>query len=183
MGQATIRRNAVFAKRVDGDPELAQAEGAVHWWIGDWLAYGEQQPYGEKYKEALEATGFKYNTLVNDKALAGQFEIPRRRGNLDWGYHAAVGGMPPDEQDRWLDLTEEHGWKLAELRRQIRKAQPRPPIPAGKFRVIYADPPWSYGDQLVDGYGPSQAADLPGRGHYNAMAIGELWRPGPGWRS
>jgi len=40
-------------------------------------------------------------------------------------------------------------------------------LPAGKYRVIYADPPWKYGDQLTEAYGPVKY-------HYPAMTIPEL---------
>lgn len=40
-------------------------------------------------------------------------------------------------------------------------------MPSGKFRVIYADPPWKYGDQLTEDYGPT-------RFHYPSMSIAEL---------
>ena len=43
------------------------------------------------------------------------------------------------------------------------------PLPIDKFRVIYADPPWSYGDKLTEDYG---AADH----HYPSMSLGELMR-------
>jgi len=39
--------------------------------------------------------------------------------------------------------------------------------PSGKYRVIYADPPWSYGNKLVDGYGAAED-------HYPTMTIEEL---------
>mgnify|MGYP000918384156 CR=1 FL=1 len=38
--------------------------------------------------------------------------------------------------------------------------------PAGKYQVIYADPPWDYG-QVMDGYGPAQR-------HYNTMTYEDL---------
>jgi N6-adenosine-specific RNA methylase IME4 len=41
------------------------------------------------------------------------------------------------------------------------------PLPEGKFRVIYADPPWQYGDRFVDGYG---SVDFT----YPTMTIAEL---------
>lgn len=41
------------------------------------------------------------------------------------------------------------------------------PLPVGKYRVIYADPPWQYGDKLIEGYG---AADH----HYSTMSIKKL---------
>lgn len=40
-------------------------------------------------------------------------------------------------------------------------------LPNAKYRVIYADPPWNYGDNLVQGYGAS-------KNHYPAMSIGEV---------
>ena len=40
-------------------------------------------------------------------------------------------------------------------------------LPDAKFRVIYADPPWKYGDQLTEDYGPTKF-------HYPSMSIAEL---------
>jgi N6-adenosine-specific RNA methylase IME4/ParB-like chromosome segregation protein Spo0J len=42
-------------------------------------------------------------------------------------------------------------------------------LPAGKYRVLYVDPPWKYGDQLTEDYGPVKY-------HYPAMTISELCR-------
>lgn len=63
--------------------------------------------------------------------------------------------------------------KLTEARRQQRREQQsqNPVIPSGKFRVVYADPPWSYGSSGVIGDG-----DNYGRAerHYPAMSIAQL---------
>lgn len=40
-------------------------------------------------------------------------------------------------------------------------------LPDGKYNVIYADPPWQYGDKLIDGYGSAEH-------HYPSMSIDEL---------
>ena len=44
-------------------------------------------------------------------------------------------------------------------------------LPSDKFRVIYADPPWNYGNSGIisdsDNYGPAER-------HYPAMTIAEL---------
>lgn len=40
-------------------------------------------------------------------------------------------------------------------------------LPDAKFRIIYADPPWKYGDQLTESYGPTKF-------HYPAMSVTEL---------
>jgi len=42
-----------------------------------------------------------------------------------------------------------------------------PETPSGKYRVLYADPPWKYGDGLTEKYGPAKF-------HYPSMTITEL---------
>ena len=44
---------------------------------------------------------------------------------------------------------------------------PLPPFPPGKYRILYADPPWKYGDILPPGYGAATH-------HYETMTIEEL---------
>jgi len=44
---------------------------------------------------------------------------------------------------------------------------PRPPWPEGRYRVLYADPPWQYRDGLVTTYGAAQY-------HYPTLSVGEL---------
>jgi N6-adenosine-specific RNA methylase IME4 len=57
----------------------------------------------------------------------------------------------------------------AAVREQNRESVPRrsSPLPSNKFRVIYADPPWKYGDQLTENYGAT-------RFHYPAMSVSDL---------
>jgi hypothetical protein len=40
-------------------------------------------------------------------------------------------------------------------------------FPSGKYRVLYADPPWKYGDNLTEDYGAA-------KWHYPSMSISEL---------
>ena len=50
--------------------------------------------------------------------------------------------------------------KLEEVKKSVA-------LPTAKYRVIYADPPWKYGDQLTEDYGAVKF-------HYPAMTIAEL---------
>ena len=61
-----------------------------------------------------------------------------------------------------------------EAQRQIKKAQVADKVaalPAGKYRVIYADPPWKYNDtqggSISDSYGAAEK-------HYPSMSLSEL---------
>ena len=56
-----------------------------------------------------------------------------------------------------------------EVRREIKLEEVKQAValPDAKYRVIYADPPWKYGDQLTESYGAVKY-------HYPAMTIKEL---------
>jgi N6-adenosine-specific RNA methylase IME4 len=57
-----------------------------------------------------------------------------------------------------------------EVKRELRRETIEKFIPAkptGKYRIIYADPPWKYGDQLTEDYGAT-------RFHYPSMSIADL---------
>jgi len=129
---------------------LAQIEGSVHWWIGDWVNYGEMA-YGEKYSQALEDTEFSEKTLWNDAWVCSRFEISRRREKLPYSYHIDVAALNQEEADRLLDQAEKEGWTRAQLRAAKKTKANLLPLPKGKYNVIYADPPWEYGDKCEDG--------------------------------
>jgi len=59
--------------------------------------------------------------------------------------------------------------RLNEVRRETRRASVKEAaaLPAAKYRVLYADPPWKYADQLTEDYGPTKF-------HYPAMSIPDL---------
>jgi len=66
---------------------------------------------------------------------------------------------------------------LTQVTREIRQEEISARVPAplsGKYRVIYADPPWKYNDSLAiskDGLGESYG---PADAHYPQMTISEL---------
>lgn len=91
------------------------------------------------------------------------------RTRINWESEAE---LPDKDFEAHIKETKETGKELtsASVLRLAKKLQPKPespPLPEGKFNVIYADPPWNYGDKLIKGYG---AADH----HYSQMTINEL---------
>ncbi len=115
--------------RVVGDPTfnewlqcgqlLLTANRAIQFWVGDWLNYGEQR-WGEMYTQAIDMTGYDYQTLANEKYIASRIDFYRRRENLSFSHHAEVAALPPEEQDYWLDKAESEGLTRSELRRLIK---------------------------------------------------------------
>jgi N6-adenosine-specific RNA methylase IME4 len=54
------------------------------------------------------------------------------------------------------------------IHRQRARLQADPPtMPTGVYRVLYADPPWDYGNPIAQGYGPAE-------NHYPTMSLDEL---------
>ena len=131
--------------------QLKLAESAVMWWVGDWLNFGERK-YGEKYKEAEKATGYAYDTLKQAKRVSSAIELCSRIHNLSWRHHQEVAAFEPNDQDTLLSEAEAEGWSIRDLRRAARRLKAEreygtPDTPEGKYRVIYADPPWQYGNE------------------------------------
>jgi len=143
---------------------LKTAEGSVQFWIGDYLNYGEKA-YGEKYAQAVDAK--QAATWKNYAWVATKVEISLRKDLLSYKHHEAVAPLAPPEQKTWLTKAIEEDWSVHELRAAIKAAKPTPPLPEGKYRVIYADPPWQYSDELIEGYGAAEH-------HYPTMSIEEL---------
>ena len=98
--------------------KLRDIEGAVHWWIGDWLNYGERR-WGEMYAQALEETGYGYSTLRNDKWVANAVPVSARHDKLSFKHHHIVAALPPDEQTAMLDKAEAEELTTRQLREQV----------------------------------------------------------------
>ena len=92
---------------------------ASAWWIGDWLIYG-QQAYPDRYRSAIELTGFSYQTLRNYSWVASRFPLYRRRDTISFGHHAEVASLPEEDREMWLSRAVTYGWSRNELRMRLR---------------------------------------------------------------
>lgn len=104
--------------------ELRRAAKGIQFWIGDWIRYGEHS-YGEKYSQALEATGREAQTLMNYVYVADKVDISRRRENVDFTSHAEVASLPPEEQNRILEKAEKEELTVQEVRTEAHRAKRR----------------------------------------------------------
>ena len=161
-----IKRELSFDEWLRFGRTLQTAEGAVQWWIGDYLNAGERA-YGEKYAQAVDER--RADTWRHYAWISNRVEICTRVHNLSWAHHREVAALEPAEQAEWLGRAEAESWSQRELNKAVQEAKrlPTPPLPEGKYRVIYADPPWKYSDELIEGYGAATH-------HYPPMSIEEL---------
>lgn len=119
-----------FEQWEDVGGTLATMERAVNWWVGDWLNYGERQ-YGEKYTQAIEATGRRLQSLMNYASVAGRVPVEARRPALSWSAHRAVAYLDPADRDRLLDEAERKEWGSREIEAAV-KDQTTKAIPPAK---------------------------------------------------
>lgn len=117
---------SVFAEKVM-QPLITLSEKIADsslWWWGDALAY-QEQTYGVKYDQALEVSGYSYQTLATAVFTCKRIEFFRRRKNLSYSHHADIASAfeDPAEQDTWLDRAEQEKLSVKELRLAIRAAK------------------------------------------------------------
>jgi hypothetical protein len=120
-------RSVAIDEWIDLGKKLKKIEGAIQWWVGDWLNYGEKV-YGAKYTEALQILDYEEKSLRNIAPVSKKVEMSRRRDSPSWGHHAEVAVLEPKQQAEMLDWAGTHGASVRDLRTKIKNQnQPSPP--------------------------------------------------------
>ena len=122
------------------------------WWIGDWVRYGSVR-YGDRYSAASQVTGYDVHSLMNMAYVASRFDASRRRRGLSFSHHAELAGLPPEDQELWLDRVEAGGLSVRALRAELRKARQRSAARADLARTrlkAAPDPPPAEEDDVVE---------------------------------
>lgn len=104
--------------------DLRKAAKGIQFWIGDWIRYGEHE-YGDRYTQAIQATGKDAQTLMNYVYVAEHVEISRRRENVDFSIHAEVASLPPKEQEKILSKAAAGEPTVRDVRREARRIKRR----------------------------------------------------------
>lgn len=187
-GCTLTRTGIVFDEGITGEQwhevlrHLERFDGVSRWGVGDALLLQEAKgaEWGSKYDEIVEEFGEKYGSAANAKMVASEFDFSRRRENLPFSWHQEVAPLDQDDQEElldWAETPDENGRlptrkELRERVREIRKAQrlaATPELPEGVYRVIYADPPWEYGDKRTNDEQSGSAES-----QYQTMSIDEI---------
>ena len=177
---------------------LCWAEKAVHWLIVDWLMYGEGH-FPDRYTQVLDAKKWSEET-IRAYLWVGE-NVPRvnRLTDVPFSYYLTLAKLDPPEQRRWAEWARtprEDGSipSRRDLQTAIRRAE-REPVATGRaelvgrYRVIYADPPWPYerqvspsGSHPTDHYDTMSFQDiakLPVKAHAQKDAVLFLWGTEP----
>lgn len=133
---ASVSESSLILKAdtpIEAWEEIGQSLGrfgrSVNWLVGDWLVQGEQL-FGERYAQGMEATGYRYQTLMNLASVASKIAPEHRRPDLSHAHHAEVAKFKtPAEQTHWLERAAADKLTVKELRNQIRAATGQPERP------------------------------------------------------
>ncbi len=172
--------------RVHGRPSLSQFQSCVDfverthkasgWWLVDLIEYGDSRPdFKELVDTILDHEAISESTKKQYRYLGKALPPEQRVDGVPFGHHTVVASMEPEEKSEWLEKSRERGWSQSDLRKEIRAAQRTKIITGqatleGQHRIIYADPPWKYGDS-----GPTEDGSLgKAERHYPGMTIEEL---------
>jgi N6-adenosine-specific RNA methylase IME4 len=147
--------------------EIARYQKGLMWLIGDWLNAGARKGYVERGRlaDACERFGIAYKTAAQAAWVASEFESSSRLEDLTFSHYDAVAGNPQSaDLLAWAADTRATVKQLRERVREI-KAEATAALPEGVYRVIYADPPWEYGDKRTNdansGSAESQYPTMP----------------------
>lgn len=148
------------------------------------IRYAAEIKLGEILKAAPKATGTR--TVGGDAKSGGSVEVPPEQPPTlsDLGISKKLSA----ESQRLADLPDDAKIALARgeikpsvaLREQKRSmlSQRVAALPAGKFRVIYADPPWKYGDERAG----LEKGDTAAAAQYPTMPTAQICELAPDGR-
>lgn len=172
------------------------SEGSSPIWIGRLYNYADgRKDWIDKLQQALSDVGrpLSLKTLTNYGCLVNRVK-PEALALAQSPRHAgAVQRLDPAEQITWLERSNVEGWDSDVLRDEIKASRRRTVISGqaqleGRYRVIYADPPWTYREQTPGGSSAQnhypgmtieQLCDLPVRAHAMPNAVLHMWVTAP----
>ncbi|MBK7381675.1 MAG: hypothetical protein IPJ03_22305 [Ignavibacteriales bacterium] len=166
----TFKRDVTREEWQNVFDSLNHIEGCVQFWIGDCLKYREQK-WG-MYDDIENETGINKDTLRDYKRVSENVESALRNADLSFNHHKEVAKLEPEKQKFFLQKAVDEDLSVRDLREEIRRAdieEKQAELPTSKYRIIYADPPWAYGNSMPSYF--IEQAD-----HYQLMTVEEIAR-------
>jgi len=95
---------------------IRQRVDGFQWAIGDFINAGKDE-WGDFYSLASDITNYSYSSLRKFAMVSAGYDLFRRRNSLSYSHH--IEALVADNPQQWLELAEENGWSVRELREEI----------------------------------------------------------------
>lgn len=127
----SIPENTSFDEWKNIGRQLKGVEGAIQFWVGDWINFGERK-FGDKYLIAMAQTGFSYEYLKTIAWVSKRFNgssgttnegLATRHENLSFTHHQAVAALPGLVAEKLLDKAVTDRLTREELKAEVREWQ------------------------------------------------------------
>ncbi len=98
---------------------LNQLTTAFQFAMGDALNYGQKR-YGEKYAQAMDATGCAYQSLANWSWVSSNVPIHNRVTGISWTHHRIVAHVGTEQQKQLLESARSRNLSAVEFERELK---------------------------------------------------------------
>ena len=104
--------------------QLKLMEGAINWYIGDFLCHVGKVRGSARAKLFLENWGMSESRASQAAKICSQFKPEHRKSELYFGHYEVVDAEcdTEGEQLAWLDIAAVRGYSTAQLRAEIRRS-------------------------------------------------------------
>ena len=155
VGNFRLRARSVTAI---GKPGEAETKGAIEfaiacedgspYWVGDLLAYADEQGFWDEAIEVLADKGMQPSEAYRKRYVATHVKTRAREISPSYGHAKAVAGLEEIEQLEVLNRATANRWTVAETARNVRALRHKDVIEGqghlvGVYRCISAAPKWS----------------------------------------
>lgn len=113
---------------------LQRLETAFQFGIGDVLNYGSIK-YGEKYSQAMSATGYAYQSLANWAWVSKSVPIENRMSGLSWTHHRIVASLPVTEQAGALAMALANDMSVGQFKDEINGIPEKKEVPSKTVEI------------------------------------------------
>jgi hypothetical protein len=83
---------------------LGRASNVMAWRLGEWLAYGEDRSWGQKYTEGMHATGKSYSTLSTYVSTVRAFKSLPTASSMSMSVLTAIAPVARSEPEKAQEL-------------------------------------------------------------------------------
>lgn len=142
---------------------LRRAHDGIQWWVGDAVNLLEQY-FPDEAAQIIDASDWDENTVRTYRWVCRSVPPAHRLAGVPFGHYVnGLAALPQTEQVSWAERVVHERLSQSALRTALRVARfnertTTRPLPPGRFRVLYAAPPWPYDDL---GPVPEPAVSIP----------------------